>query len=317
MNSTTKPQSREKPSFLVAVLPALLALACGPSPTPPKAAEPSGMFVFAPQPGLVFRHQMKQFEEFAIAGTSFRESEEWRVLWEVQVAEEADRVLYNRRLVELAITVNGKALLTGNEIESRQAKITQVMSRDGRVLDVTGTDQLTAALVSVVPESERAWIAEEFSPANLRELLLARAVDAFEEVVGKPSDVGATWSATHHFGALTAKTMLVDSALGCGSKNCRKLVRTFDVDQQLVADVARARVADFVTSQGGDPAAVKVIDSNLTVEDFFVVEPETCLFHDATLSGSGRFVLEGPKGGKIELALTSKHESHSEYPVPQ
>jgi len=309
-------QSRKERGFFAAVLTALFVLACGSSQSPPKAAEPSGTFVFAPRAGLVFRHQMKQLEEFAVTGSSFRESEEWRVLWEVRVDEEADRFLYRRRLVELAITVNGKALLTGSEVEPRRAEIVQVMSRDGRVLDVLGTDQLTAAIVSVAPETERAWMAEEFSPENLRELLLARAVDAFEEVVGKPSEVGASWTARHNFGALTAKTIFVNSALGCGGRSCRKLVRTFDVDQQLVADVARARVAGFVKAQGGDPAAVRVVDSKLTVEDFFVVEPDTCHFHDAALTGQGRFVLEGPEGGRIELALTSKHESHAEYPLP-
>jgi hypothetical protein len=296
---------------------ALVAVACSSGQSSTKAPTPTRTFVFAPRVGSKFLHEMKNLEEFAIAGSNFRDSTEWRVLWEVTVVEQSDgKYLYRRRLVELGLNVNGSELLSGREVEPRRAEIVQVMSHDGHVLDVTGTEQLTETLASLARESQRAHVSEVFSPENLRAILRARAVDAFDEVVGRPSDVGTSWSSKENFGPLLGRNILVDSELGCGGRTCRKLKRTFVVDQEKLGDAVRKHVAKFMMDLGGEPAAVRVVDSNMKIEDTFVVEPDTCHFHDTSLVQQGHFVFEGPKKNRVDVVLTSKQSSRAEYPPP-
>lgn len=293
----------------------LASTACSSSSGPAKSAESSTTFVFKPRVGSVYRHEMKNSEEVTIPGSNFRDAGEWRVVWEVKVEDAGGSYRYRRRLVELGITLNGEQILKGPEVEPRRAEIIQHMSPEGRVLDVTGTEQLTETLASLVPEGARDAVRKEFSPANLKEILKARAVDAFDEIVGKPADVGQSWTAQGDYGPLRSKLVRVDSSVGCGGSTCRKLTRTFDVDQQKIGEVARARVAGFLTAQGWDPNAVKVVDASVQVVDSFAVEPETCHFHDALMTEEGKLTLEGPNGNRLELVLTSKHESHAEYPA--
>jgi hypothetical protein len=312
---TRKPSM--KTARLLLLAGALIGVACSSGQSSSKSPKADRTFAFAPRVGTKFKHEMKNLEEFAIAGSSYRDSVESRVLWEVVVTEQSDsKFIYRRRLVELGLKVNGAELLKGPEVEPRRAEIEQVMSKDGHVLDVTGTEQLTQALRSVVPEANRARVSEIFSPENLRELLKARAVDAFEEVVGKPTDLGSTWGSKNGYGPLKGKTVLVDSSIGCGGKTCLKLKRTFDVDKEQVGDAVRLHLAGALAQAGIDPAAVQVVGADFKVEDTFVVEPETCHFHDANLTQQAKFVFQGPKGNKVEVVHTSKQTSHAEYPPP-
>jgi len=317
MNLSGSSQIRARNWGFGPLVAALMALACAPAQTPAKAAESADKFVFAPQVGLVFRHEMKHLDEFTVPGASFRDAQEWRILWEVRVDKERDNFLYHRRLVELSLSVNGQALLAGNEVTERKAEIVQVMGPYGRVLDVTGTEQLTETIASLAPEAQRAAVAEQFSPTNLRELLMARAVDVFEDVVDKPALVGASWPAREGGGLLRPKEVRVDSAVACGGTGCRKLVRSYDIDQQKMGEVARRRVARFVAEQHWDDKSVQVVDANVKAEDSFVVEPTTCHFHEALLTEEGRVVLQGPSGGRAEIVLTSRDSSHAEYPPPK
>jgi hypothetical protein len=314
----TKSFMRAAPLLLVLGALSVSATACKSGQTSAaNAPESKKKFVFAPRVGLVFRHEMKNLEELTVPNSSYRDSVESRVLWEVTVTEQSDgKYIYKRRLVELGLTVNGAAVLTGKEVEPRRAEIQQVMTKDGHVVDVTGTEQLTQTLVGLVREPAKARVAEMFSAENLRELLRARAVDAFEEVVGKPADVGSSWSAKENFGPLKGKMVYVDSAIGCGGRSCVKLKRAFDVDQQKVGESVRLRMAGFLKESGADPAAVKLVDSNLKVEDTFVVESDTCHFHDSTLLQEGQFVFEGAQKNRLQVVLTSKQTSHAEYPPP-
>jgi len=317
MNVSESSQVRGTSWVISGLAAALMALACGSEQTPAKAAENASNFEFAPNVGLEFRHEMTHLDEFTVPAASFREALEWRILWNVRVEQEGEYYLYHRRLVELALSVNGEPLLAGNEITAKNAEIVQVMSRSGRAKDVTGTEQLTEAIASVLPEAQRDAATQQFSPTNLRELLLERAVDAFGDVVGKPAHVGASWPAQKSGGLLQPKEVRVDSALACGGTGCRKVVRSYDIDQQRLGDVARRRVARFVAAQKWDPETLQVIGTNVTAEDSFVVEPTTCLFHDAVLTEQGRVLLQGPAGGRAEVLLTSRDSSHAEYPLPK
>jgi hypothetical protein len=298
-------------STLIAVM---LSVACTSEQVPAKDAETAPYFEFAPPVGLVFRHEMRHLEEFTVPAESFREALEWRILWEVRVDEEGDYYRYHRRLLELGLTVNDQPVLIGNEMAAQNAEIVQMMLRSGRARDVTGTEQLTEAIASLAPEAQQTAVAKQFSPTNLRELLLERAVDVFDDVVGKPTRVGSSWPARESAGLLHRKGVRVDSALACGDTVCRKLVRSYDIDQQMLGDVARRRVARFSAQQQWDPDALQVVETNVVAEDSFVVEPNTCLFHDALSTQQGRVLLEGPAGRRAELLLTSRDTSHAEYP---
>jgi hypothetical protein len=294
-----------------------LIVACSSTQNSSRAPNADRTFMFAPRVDMKFRHEMKNLDEVAVAGSNYRDSVESRVLWEVTVTQEGDtKYFYHRRLLELGLKVNGADVLVGPEIASQRAEVVQMMSRDGHVIDITGTEQVTQALKTVVPPAERARVAEVFSPENLRTMLMTRAVDAFDEVVGKPTDHGSTWSSKMGNGPLRGKQVLVDSSVGCGPKTCRKLKRTFDVDPEKVGDFARRRVAAFLASSGLEPGSMRVVEAKLKVEDTFVVEPDTCHFHDANLAQEGKVVLEGPKGNRMEVIFTNKQTSHAEYPPP-
>ena len=294
----------------------VLSSACGGEQQPPaKVAQDASNFVFAPHEGLVYQHEMKHLDEFTVPAKSFREAQEWRILWEVRIEKQRDNYLYHRRLVELALSVNGQPQLMGNEVTEKRAEIVQVMGPYGRVLDVTGTEQLTAAIASLVPPQLQDAVAEQFSPTNLRELLLERAVDTFEDLVDKPARVGSSWQPRQQGGLLQPTQVRVDSALPCGGTECRKVVRSYDIDQQKLGDIARRRVARFVAEQQWDPKALQVVDTEVKAEDSFVVEPTTCHFHDALLTEEGRFVLQGPTGVRAEVLLASRDSSHAEYPL--
>ncbi len=293
---------------------ALMASACGSGQSSAKGPHTASHFEFAPQVGLVFRHEMTHLEEFTVPAASFREALEWRILWEVRIDKDGDYYLYHRRLLELGLSVNGQSLLTGNEVSGQNAEIVQVMNIYGVAQDVTGTEQLTEAIASLVPEERRAAVMAQFSPTNLREVLMERAVDVFGDVVGKPTRVGSSWPARESAGLLQPKDVRVDSALACGGTECRKLVRSYAIDQQKIGDVARRRVARFVAQRRWDPEALLVLETKVDAEDSFVVEPATCLFHDGLLTEQGRIVIQGPERNSAEVLLTSRDSSHADYP---
>jgi hypothetical protein len=302
---------------LAAFVAALTASACGSEQTTAKVPQTSSHFQFAPRVGLVFRHEMTHLDEFAVPAASFREALEWRILWEVRVDKQDAFYLYHRRLLELGLSKNGQTVLSGKEISGKNAEIVQVMNPYGIVHDVTGTEQLTEAIASLVPEAQRAAVAQQFSPTNLRELLMDRAVDVFDDVVDKPTDVGASWPARKTGGLLQPKNVRVDSALACGATECRRLVRSYDIDQQQLGEVARLRVARFVAERQWDPATLQVVDTNVAAEDSFVVEPTSCHFHDALLTEQGHILLRDAEGRSAEVVLTSRDSSHAEYPPPK
>jgi hypothetical protein len=291
-----------------------MTLACGADQASAKVAQTPSTFEFAPRVGAVFRHEMKHLDELTVAEASFREAVEWRVLWEVRIEREGDYYLYHRRLLELGLTQNGQTVLSGEEVAGQNAEIVQVMSSFGIVRDVTGTEQLSEAIASLVPEAQRLAVLQQFSPTNLRELLMARAVDVFDDVVGKPVHVGASWAARKSPGLLQPKDVRVESVLPCAPTECRKLVRRYDIDQAQLGDVARRRLARFSAERQWDPAALQVLETNVAAEDSFVVEPATCHFHDALSTEQGRIVVRGPAGRDAEVVLTSRDSSHAEYP---
>jgi hypothetical protein len=300
--------------ILSAFVAVLAASACSSEQTPAKAPQTASHFRFAPRVGLVFRHEMTHQEEFAVPAASFREALEWRILWEVRVEKEGDYYLYRRRLLQLELSKNGESLLSGKEMGAQNAEIVQVMNPYGIVRDVTGTEQLTEAIASLAPEAQRAAVGQQFSPTNLRELLMERAVDVFDDVVDRPTEVGASWPARHSGGLLLPTSVRVDAALACGATECRKLVRSYDIDQQQLGEVARLRVARFVAQRQWEPGTLQVVDTNVGAEDSFVVEPASCHFHDALLTEQGRILLRGPEGRSAEVVLTSRDSSHAEYP---
>jgi hypothetical protein len=316
MNIPGSGRAREAGWAFSMLAAALLVIACGSDQTSAKVAQKTpAHFEFSPRVGLVFRHEMTHLDEFAIPAASFREAVQWRILWEVRVEKEGDYYLYRRRLLELELTKNGEPVLTGNEIAGQNAEIVQVMNPYGIARDVTGTEQLTEAIASLAPEAQRLAVAQHFSPTNLRELLMERAVDAFGDIVGRPTDVGLSWPARKSPGLLQPKNVRVDAALACGAAECRKLVRSYDIDQQQIGDVARRRVARFMAERQWDASTLQVSDTNVVAEDSFVVEPSTCHFHDALLTEQGRILLQGPEGRSAEVVITSRDASHAEYPL--
>ena len=110
---------------------ALFGVACSSSQTSTRQPSSVRSFVFAPRVGTKFRHEMKNLEEVAVAGSNFRDSVESRLVWEVTVNEPTDtKYVYHRRLLDMSLKVNGADVLTGSgpEVERQHAEIEQLMS---------------------------------------------------------------------------------------------------------------------------------------------------------------------------------------------
>jgi len=276
-------------------------------------AATAGTFTFAPRIGSKFRHVMTRAQELAIVGTPLRQVEEWKLTWDVELSAEQDAVLMRATLVTLGLSVNGATVLAGDEVTSKQAFVEILMDSTGHVIDVRRTQTLTDAIVSVARPEAAEVVRGIFHPEALRYHFAVLAAERTADLVGHPAAVGSSWeidAAADAPGAAT-RTLRVTAEEKCATFTCVKVARETRIAPEIVWESAKAQVADYVSSQGGDPAAVKLEKADVELVDEMLVEPATLQFHSASFDQAATITVGAPSGQltvKSSLKRTSSYE---------
>lgn len=285
----------------VALIFGLLASACS-EPKTAATANP-GTFTYAPALDRPSHETMHRLEEVSIPGTPLRDAEEWTMDWDVVTKKEGDLFKRSLKLVGLKISVNGAALLRGDEVKKNEATVDILTDKDSRVMDVRGTDQLSQAIVGLGAPDSQAALKRIFSPDRLKLLAAVRSMELHEDFVGKPAKVGSQWTAKDPDGGAPRQIRVVSEAPCGASGTCFHVVRQYEIDKNAAYAEVSERVAAYVKEQGGDPATVQVTGMDLKLEDSLIIEPGTMDHYGAKFDQQATIRVAGPKG---ELPVSVK-----------
>jgi len=287
----------------------LLASGCAESGTTPKAPANAGAFVYSPALNVPYRETMQRYEEMSIPGTPMRDAERWTLDWQVVTAQDGSNFKRTLKLVGLKFNANGVDELRGDEIKSAAPAIVVITDKDANVVDVHGTEQLSAAIVALATPEAQPILKRLFSPARLKALVVVRSVEQHADFVGRPSQVGSQWTTTEPDASSTRQIRVV-AETPCGASKCVQVQRSYDLDKQAVFDDVSERVASYVQSQGGDPNRVQLTDVAVKLQDSLIIDPATMDYHGARFDEDATIRVAGPNG---ELPVMFKLQRQSEY----
>ena len=288
-----------------------LASACAGSSSESKTAAGGGgsAFTYAPTLNAPYHETMQRYEEMSIPGTPMRDAERWTLDWDVVNGQESNLFKRTLKLVGLKLNVNGVDQLRGDEIKPSGVTLEVLTDKDSNVVDVRGTDQMSAAIVALGTPEAQPVLARIFSPQRLKALAVLRSIEQHADFVGRPAAVGSTWTAADSESGGT-KQVKVISESPCGSAKCVKVERTYEPDKNaLFAEVAD-RVAAYVKSQGADPTQVKLVSLDVKLQDSLVIDPATMDYHGLNFGQDATLHLAGPNG---QLPVALKIERSSDY----
>jgi len=293
----------------------VLTPACGPKggAKDPASAE-AGNFRFAPRIGSKFRHIQTRAQEMSIVGTPLHQIEEWKLTWDVELSSEQDAILLRATMHALELAVNGAPVLRGDEVTAKQAFVEVLLDSTGGVIDVRRTQTLTDAIVSVARPEAADAVRAIFDPEALRYHFAGLVAERTLDLSGRPSAVGSSWqvdAAPDAPGAAT-RTLRVTAAEPCGAFSCVRVARETRIAPEIVWDAAKADVAEYVTSQGGDATAVNLEKADVELVDEMLVEPATLQFHGASFSQVATISVQTPKG-PLTVKSSLKRASTYEY----
>jgi hypothetical protein len=290
-----------------------LIFGCAPSNTEKEsntAAEARAVtFVYAPALDRPHRETMRRSEEFSIPGSTLQNLEEWLLDWDVIVRRETNLFRRSMTLVGLKINVNGAQTLRGDEVKASAATIDVLTDKDSNVVDVRGSEQISAAIVALGSPEAQLLLARIFSPERLKGLAIERSNELHSDFVGRPAQPGSTWMANDPNLGGTRQIRVVAEA-PCAASRCVQVRREYDVDRSAVyAEVSR-RVGTYVKSQGGDPSQVRVTGMALKLEDSLRIAPATMEYYGADFVEDMLIHVTGPNG---ELPVKFKIQRRTEY----
>jgi hypothetical protein len=269
----------------------------------------SGAFTYAPTLNAPYHETMQRYEEMSIPGTPIRDAERWTLDWDVVNGQEKDLYKRTLKLVGLKLNVNGVDQLRGDEIKPSSVTVDVLTDKDSNVVDVRGTDQMSAAIVSLGTPDAQPVLKRIFSPERLKALVVLRSIEQHADFVGHPAAVGSTWTTPDSEGTGTTQIKVVSES-PCGSAKCVSVERTYSVDKSSVFAEVQGRVADYVQSQGGDPTQIKLVGLDVKLQDSLVIDPMTMDYHGAHFGQDATLHVAGPKG---ELPVALKIERQSDY----
>jgi hypothetical protein len=285
------------------------ASACGGSGTEAKSPTAGGAFTYAPTLNVPYHETMQRYEEMSIPGTPLRDAERWTLDWDVVNGQEKDLYKQTLKLVGLKLNVNGADQLRGDEIKPAGVALDVLTDKDSNVVDVRGTDQMSAAIVGLGAPDAQPVLKRIFSPERLKALVVLRSIEQHADFVGHPSAVGSTWTAADPDAGSTTQISVVSEA-PCGSAKCVQVQRKYEVNRdQAFAEVADL-VAGYIHSQGGDPSQVKLVGLDVKLEDTMLIDPATMDYHAMHFGQDATLHVAGPKG---ELPVALKIERQSDY----
>jgi hypothetical protein len=287
----------------------LLASGCAESGTEPKTPAHTGAFVYAPALNAPYQETMQRYEEMSIPGTPMRDAERWTLDWQVVSTQDGSNFKRTLKLVGLKYNVNGVDELRGDEIKAAAPSIAVITDKDANVVDVHGTEDLSAAIVALATPEAQPILKRIFSPERLKALVVVRSVEQHADFVGRPSQVGSQWTTAEADASSTKKIRVVSEA-ACGTHQCVQVERSYDIDKQAVFDEVSARVADYVQAQGGDPKQVRLTSADVKLQDSLLIDPQTMDYHAARFDEDATIHVVGPNG---ELPVAFKLHRQSDY----
>lgn len=308
------------------VLPFLMALgvaACGPkaapSAPPDGVAQLAGTFTFEPRLGTAFRHTLRRVDDFEIVGSAVRETEESELVLDVTITPERNLYRYSLRPVSYSVALNGAPVFDGTggraDLSASGAEVVLLINGEAVVTEIRGAETVTKAMSDLAPLDRREIVARMFAPRAIEQVLVERVVERTADLLGNHSNIGNSWGTPPRPRSgpdPLAKQVEVVRTEDCGAPRCVVVRRHFDVDETLVWQAAEARVKDFVKSQGGDPATVRLLDAQVKLEDELVVDPRTLEFHGARFEQSATITAQGPQGN-ITVRRGSVRTSKYDY----
>lgn len=292
---------------------ALFLGACGGADTGAKTPESGNpqKFTYAPPLDKIYHETMRRTEETSIPGSPMRESEQWTMDFDVVTTREANLFKRTRRLVGLKITMNGAEQLKGDEVKPAMATVDVLTDKDANVVDVRGTDQLSAAIVGLGDAKSQPILQKIFSPERLKALIVVRSMEAHLDLVGRPTPVGSQWTAVDPVSGGT-RQLRVTAETPCGASRCLEVVRQYDVDKQaLFAGIAQ-QVGAYVQAQGGDPSKVALVGMDVKLEDTLLIDPATMEYHRARFNQDAAIKVAGDKA-ELTVAFKSHRETDVKY----
>jgi len=303
---------------LALVLPLLFVLpACaskgGEAKSADSAAEASAAtFQYAPRIGSKFRHVQYRTQELTIVGTPLRQIEEWKLTWDVELSAEQDAVLMRGNLVALELAVNGAKVLQGDEVAPQKAFVEILFDKAGQVIDVRRTQTITDAIASVARPEAVEVVRAAFHPEALRYHFAVLVAERTADLVGRPAAVGSSWEidAAPDAPGAAKRTLRVTAEEPCATFTCARVARETRIAPEIVWESAKVQVEEYVKSQGGDPALVKLEKAEVVLVDEMVVEPGTMQFHGAAFDQSATITVQGPSG---QLTVKSSLKRGSTY----
>jgi hypothetical protein len=287
----------------------LLGSGCAESGTTAKTPANAGAFVYAPKLNAPYQETMQRYEEMSIPGTSMRDAERWTLDWQVVTAQEAANFKRTLKLVGLKFNRNGVDELRGDEIKAAAPSIVVLTDKDANVVDVHGSEELSAAIVALATPEAQPILKRIFSPARLKALVVVRNIEQHADFVGRPSQVGSQWTAAEPDASSTKQIRVVSEA-PCGTSRCVQVERSYDVDKQAVFDEVSDRVAAYVQAQGGDPAQVSLSAVDVKLQDSLLIDPQTMDYHAARFDEDATIHVLGPNG---VLPLAFKLQRQTDY----
>jgi hypothetical protein len=292
------------------ILGVVLLSACGGPEAPAKNAEAAnGRFNYSPTLEKPCHETMTRSEEVAIPGSPLRDAQQWTLEWDVTTTRESNLFKRSYRLVGLKISVNGAEQLRGDEVKPSMATVDVLTDKDANVVDVRGSEQLSNAIASLGTPEAQPILKRVFSPQRLKALVVIRSIEQHADFVGRPAQVGSQWQATEADSPIVVQVRVAGET-PCGQAKCVQVQRTYDLDRQAVFSEVAERVADFVKSQGGDPAKVQLTGMDLKLEDTMTIDPATMDYYGARYSQDATLHVAGPNG---ELPVSFKVTRERSY----
>ena len=300
---------RKERAFALATV--LLLVACSSAETEPKTAANGavGAFTYAPLVGKPFHETMRRYEEVSIPGTPMRDGEQWTMDWDVVTTQENNLYKRSFKLVGFKIAVNGMDLLRGDEIKAAMATVDVLTDKDSNVVDVRGSEDLSAAMVGLGNAEAQPVLRRMFAPELLKALVVVRIRELHEDFVGHPAAAGSQWVVTDPSGHGTRQIKVVAEE-PCAERRCVRVSREYELDRQAIYDNVSTHVAAYVKAQGGDPASVKVAGMDLKHEDSLLIDPATMEYYGATFVQNATLKVASEKG---ELSVAFKFERSSAF----
>jgi len=321
--STSLAPSLRSLATALSILALTGSVACGSKPAPAPPPSPiqqlAGTFTFEPRLGTAFRHTLKKVDTFEIVGTPVRETEETELTLSMTITPEDNQYRYTLRPLSLRIVLNGAAVFDSPggqaDLSTSGAEVALLINGQAVVTSISGAETLTKALVALTPPDRREAVAQIYAPRAIEQLLVVRVVERTADLIGNHSNVGNSWGARQ--GAESgydpvAKQLEVVGEADCAAPRCAVVSRKFNVDQNLIWQAAEGRVKQYVSSQGGDPNSVKVVKTDLKLEDELVVDPRTLEFYGARFEQTATITAQGAQGN-LTIKKSSVRTSSYDY----